>query len=50
MLVAIYDKSLNKLEELIVGYTQDKSLLEELRVDNSVSRTSINSRRSALLR
>jgi hypothetical protein len=50
MLVAICDKSLNKLEELIVGYTQDKPLLEELRVDDSASRTSANSRRSAPLR
>jgi hypothetical protein len=50
MLVTIYNKSLNELEELIVGYTQDEPLLEELRVDNSASRTSANSRRSAPLR
>jgi hypothetical protein len=50
MLVAIRDKSLNELEELIVGYTQDESLLEEPRADNSASRTSANSRRSAPLR
>jgi hypothetical protein len=50
MLVAIRNKSLNELEELIVEYTQDEPLLEEPRADNSASRTSVNSRRSAPLR
>jgi hypothetical protein len=50
ILVTIYNKSLNKLEELIVRYTQDKPLLEKPRVDNSASKTSINGRRSAPLR
>jgi hypothetical protein len=50
MLVAIRDKSLDELEEFIVRYTQDKPLLEEPRADNSASRTSANSRRSAPLR
>jgi hypothetical protein len=50
MLVAIRDKSLDELEELIVGYTQDELLLKEPRADNSASRTSANSRRSAPLR
>jgi hypothetical protein len=50
MLVAICDKSLNKLEELMVGYTQNEPLLEELRAVDSASRTSANGRRSALLR
>jgi hypothetical protein len=50
MLVAIRDKSLDELEELIVGYTQDEPLLEEPRADDSASRTSANGRRSAPLR
>jgi hypothetical protein len=50
MLVAIRDKSLDELEELMVGYTQDEPLLEEPRVDDSASRTSANGRRSAPLR